>query len=402
MAALGQFGGRGTPQLFASAPYGVTADKDEAAATRRGALMSTQGVSGALRKLWTTLQSLGHLARAGQWWDYKLVPIFAAFYATALVLQAPVSSLGWAVAQLLLSIIPGAAYVSFVNDLADEADDRAAGKPNRMAGRSPAGKALLICLPVAAGLGFAWLWRDSPLLLGCYLGAWAAFTLYSLPPVRLKTRGGPGLLADAAGAHMFPALVAAALAAHVTGRHPGGVWLFAIAVWAMAYGIRGILWHQIGDADNDDRSKVATFVQRHSTQLAGRLGAWVIFPVELAAFGVLLWRLDSGLVVAGLITYALFCWARIKWLKVRPAAVMPGGTYFLIGHLYYDLLFPISLLLAYAAVSMDALWLVVLQLALFPGRILALVDELRLLAPRIRRAVAARVRQAGLFPKRQG
>lgn len=339
-------------------------------------------------------ERLGHLARAGQWWDYKLAPIFAAFYASALLLQAPVSSLGWALAQLFLAIVPGAAYVSLINDLADEADDRAAGKPNRMAGRSPAGKLLLIALPVSAGLGFAWLWRDDPLLLWCYLGAWAAFSLYSLPPVRLKARGSLGLLADAAGAHMFPSLVAAALAAHVAGRFPGVVWLSAVAVWALAYGVRGILWHQIGDAENDKRSKVGTFVQRRSAQLAGRLGAWFVFPVELMAFAVLLWRLDSGFVVGGVAAYALFCWARIRWLEVRPAVVQPGGAYFLIGHLYYDLVLPVSLLLAYAAVSLEAFWLMLLQLALFPGRVLTMTDELRLLAPKARKALLTPLRRA--------
>lgn len=338
-------------------------------------------------------ERLGHLARAGQWWDYKLAPIFAAFYASALVLQTPVSSLGWGLAQLFLAMVPGAAYVSLINDLTDEADDRAAGKPNRMTGRSAAGKVVLIALPVAAGLGFAWLWRDDPLLLGCYLGAWAAFSLYSLPPVRLKARGGLGLLADAAGAHMFPSLVAAALAAHFAGRSPGGVWLVAIAVWSLAYGVRGILWHQIGDAENDARSGVATFVLRRSAPLAGRLGAWIVFPVELMALAVLLWRLDSGFVVAGLWAYALFCWARVRWQEVRPAVVQPGGAYFLVGHLYYDLLWPLSLLLAYAAESPGALWLALLQLALFPGRVLAMTDELRRLGPKARRALLRPLRR---------
>lgn len=363
--------------------------------------MSTQGASGAPRKLWTVLERLGHLARAGQWWDYKLAPILAAFYATAVVLQAPVSELGWALAQLLLAIVPGAAYVSLINDLTDLADDRAAGKPNRMAGRSRAERVVLIALPVAAGLAFVWLWRDDPLLVGCYLGAWAAFSLYSLPPVRLKARGALGLLADAAGAHLFPALVGAALVAHVAGRPVGVVWLAAIALWSLAYGIRGILWHQIGDAENDERSGVATFVQRHSAAFAARLGAGAVFPVELMALAVLMWRLDSPVVIGGLGAYVLLCWARIKWLGVRPAVVQPGGAYFLVGHLYYDLLLPLSLLGAYAVLSPAALWLVPVQLALFPGRVLALTDELRLLRPRVRKALRAGLQKVGLAPGRR-
>ena len=126
------------------------------------------------------------------------------------------------------------------------------------------------------------------------------------------------------------------------------------------------------------------------------MGAWVAFPVELMALAVLLWRLNSGFVVAGLGIYVLFCWARIRWLEVRPAVVQPGGAYFLVGHLYYDLLLPVSLLLAYAAGSPAALWLVLLQLALFPGRVLAILEELRLLRPKARKALLTPLKQIGL------
>ena len=32
------------------------------------------------------------VSRGREWWEYKLAPIFAAFYATALTLRVPVSS----------------------------------------------------------------------------------------------------------------------------------------------------------------------------------------------------------------------------------------------------------------------------------------------------------------------
>ena len=76
------------------------------------------------------------LSRAGEWWEYKLVPIFGIFYATALYLKLPILWLWPAALTLLLALVPGAVFVSLINDLTDKAEDAAAGKRNRMAGRS--------------------------------------------------------------------------------------------------------------------------------------------------------------------------------------------------------------------------------------------------------------------------
>ena len=73
-----------------------------------------------------------------------------------------------------------------------------------MANASRGLASLAVGLPVAAGLAVAWHWRGDPLLLGCYLAAWTAFTLYSVPPFRLKVRGLAGLVADAAGRSPLP------------------------------------------------------------------------------------------------------------------------------------------------------------------------------------------------------
>src|SRR5687768_15009059 len=105
------------------------------------------------------------IVRAGEWWEYKLSPIFATFYATALLLGVPVVSLWPAALTLLLALVPGAAYVSVVNDLTDRADDAAAGKANRLSGRSPIYAVGLLGGAITAGLAFAVLWRGDRLLL---------------------------------------------------------------------------------------------------------------------------------------------------------------------------------------------------------------------------------------------
>ena len=164
------------------------------------------GQARAIASLWLALWDK---VRADDWWDFKLPLAAAVVYATALSLDVPIARLWPAAATAVAALIPAAAYVSVINDLADRADDLAAGKRNRFAAASPHQSALFIVGTVISGLCFVVVWHTDRLLLSLYLAVWLAFSLYSLPPFRWKTRGALGLIADAIGAHLFPALLAA-------------------------------------------------------------------------------------------------------------------------------------------------------------------------------------------------
>ena len=60
--------------------------------------------------------TLARMARAAEWWDYKLVPMLAMFYATALVEDVSIASLWRSLVVLICAVVPCAAYVSFVNE----------------------------------------------------------------------------------------------------------------------------------------------------------------------------------------------------------------------------------------------------------------------------------------------
>lgn len=315
-------------------------------------------------------QRLSDLVRAGEWWEYKLVPIFAASYATAFTLRVPLVSLWPAAVMILLALVPGAAYVSVINDVTDRRDDLAAGKSNRLAGRSRVLIAVLIAIPVAAGLGFAFLWRRDVLLLSVYLAAWLAFSLYSLPPFRWKTRGIFGVLADASGAHLFPTLVAVVLTYREANRPVDPVWLAAIAVWSLAYGLRGILWHQLTDRENDRAAAVRTFAQRHPPHVAVRLGRFVAFPLELIALAVLLWRMQSVVPVALLALYAILVMLRVRRLAMHVVIVESRPHFLILLHEYYDVYFPIGILIASAIREPWDLIALAVHLLLFPQRAL--------------------------------
>jgi 1,4-dihydroxy-2-naphthoate octaprenyltransferase len=270
------------------------------------------------------------------------------FYATALVVGEPLHTLWPAALTLLAALVPGAVYVSVVNDLTDRAEDAAAGKHNRLAGRSAPAAALLLALPVTAGLAFAWAWRDDPLLLIPYLGAWTAFSLYSLPPVRLKARGVAGVLADASGAHLFPTLLAVAIVFRASGTSPDPAWLTATSLWALAYGLRGIVWHQLTDAEADRAANVRTFVASIPRRQVIELARYVIFPVELCACAALLWQLPSYLPLLFLVLYGLLVKRRLRVFLQDAVIVEPRPRHLIILHEYYDLFLPLALLLACA------------------------------------------------------
>jgi hypothetical protein len=289
-------------------------------------------------------------ARVGDWWFYKFSPILATFYATAALASGSLLPLLGRLLVLLLSLVVGAVYVSMVNDWTDLADDAAGGKANRLAGRSLRfiGLALGGCLVLGAGFGW-YFWQLDRLSALLYLGSWVAYSLYSLPPARLKVRGLAGVLADAAGAHFFPLLLTVALASRWTGQAVAPAWWAAIGAWALASGIRNILWHQLADAEADDQAGVDTFVRRRGVRLAQRLGQWLAFPVEIGSFGMVLLLLGPGQLAWAVLLLGLYAgleWCRWRIWGYRPAVLAPDSR--LVLNDYYQFFFPLALLLAQA------------------------------------------------------
>lgn len=303
---------------------------------------------------------LTKVTRAGEWWEYKLVPIFAAFYATALMLDVRVAAVWPAALITLLALVPGAAYVSVINDLTDRADDLAAGKPNRLVGQSRAAIAAFVALPVACGLAISFWWRHDAVLLSFYLAAWLAFSLYSLPPFRFKARGILGVLCDASGAHLFPTLVAVVLAYRWAKAPLSPLHLAVIGAWALAHGLRGILWHQLTDVVHDRDAGVRTYAARHP-RAAEILGTWVAFPVELLALAAMLALMRSAWPPAFLVLYALIVLLRLRWWRMHAVVVVPKPRFLIVLEEYYSVFFAVAILIA----TRD--WIVLaVHLALFP------------------------------------
>ncbi|HEY0257851.1 MAG TPA: UbiA family prenyltransferase [Candidatus Methylacidiphilales bacterium] len=305
-------------------------------------------------------------ARPGDWWEFKIPPLLATAYATALFLHVSFQHLWPLLLLLLFALLPGAAYVSLLNDITDLQDDLRCGKSNRMAGRSAAFKVCAVGICLGLGLVAGWFLRSCPLTLGLYGATWVAYTLYSTPPFRLKVRGAWGIAMDASGAHLLPTLWTASLIAEATGHAVPLLFLGTFGIWAGAIGVRGILWHQLRDRENDRRGGVATFAAGRDPKAIRLFVAGVLFPVEVAAFVLVLVQLNLPWAFLILAVYLAMEWWVSRYMGNDLVIVAPTHGAMIILVEYYEFWWPLTLLIALTHESAMAGLLIVLQLVLFP------------------------------------
>jgi len=316
--------------------------------------------------LFRRIAGLGQNARPGDWWEFKIPPLLATAYATALLLHASFQQLWPLLLLLLFALLPGAAYVSILNDITDLEDDLQCGKTNRMVGRSVQFQffAIAICLLLGAAAG--WMLRNDPLTLALYAATWVAYTLYSTPPFRLKVRGAWGVAMDTCGAHLLPTLWTATLMIEATGHAVPWLFLTLLGIWSSALGVRGILWHQLYDRENDRASHVTTFAARKNPESIRRFVAGVAFPLEMASLALILAEMNTPW--AWLILFAYLAMEGLvgHYLKIDLIIVQPTSRFRIIFAEYYQLWYPLTFLVAMAQQSLMAGLLIALQLALFP------------------------------------
>ncbi|WP_374166781.1 hypothetical protein [Arcticibacter sp. MXS-1] len=123
--------------------------------------------------------------RSHEWWEYKL-PLLAIYFATAIVEGVSVADVSIRLLCILIFMTVGIVYVSIINDVTDIDEDLACGKSNRMANVKPLFRWLFPSLCVLIELGAIYYIREDILGVTFCALAWISFSLYSIPPVRLK------------------------------------------------------------------------------------------------------------------------------------------------------------------------------------------------------------------------
>ncbi|MFC3196181.1 UbiA family prenyltransferase [Parapedobacter deserti] len=311
------------------------------------------------------------IIRAPEWWGYKLPPLLSVGYATALTSGTTLYHVAPLFLFFLGSLAIGAVYVSIINDITDIEEDIAVGKTNRMANLSPLWRGALItgCLAIGGIFGY-FMWPDIQTII-FYTFAWMSFSLYSLPPFRFKERGLLGVLCDACGAHLFPSLLMVSGISYTVGMEIDYYWLTLVAIWALMFGCRGILWHQFLDRENDIKTNISTFATRIAPERF-KPAAPAFFAVELAAFGAMLKHVNLIAVWISLVLYAVLVIIRYsRYANIPIILITPRHKHTQVLMIdYYQTFFPLSLLLA-ASFSQPHVWgLLIAHVVLFPSNII--------------------------------
>lgn len=320
--------------------------------------------------------AIASVTRSMEWWEFKLLPAAAIYYATAFRTDLDWTGRLLPFIQLVGALAVGAAFVGVLNDWTDREEDQRAGKPNRLTGVSNVSAGLIVAALVGLGLAFLWSFRGNPATSAIYLVGWLAFSCYSLPFVRMKGRAAAGLVCDAIGAHWVPAMLAVMLASGHGTVEPA--WAIIVTIWSLAYGARGILSHQLADEAFDRAADIRTFVVHFGLYRSQLLGRWVLFPVEVASLFAILAMLGSVVPTMALAVYAFALIARIERFQLRSIIVGPSARSVLVLNDFYEVYWPVSLLILVGArnPSIAILFQALVQLLLFPRLLIGTARDL--------------------------
>jgi len=205
-------------------------------------------------------------------WGFDKLPLFfmVAFY-VALADTMEMQEFMYHFFIFVVLITTMAMYGYLVNDLGDIELDLRHGKSNAFHGMGRYRGALvvvsIVVVMILATLPFldqAWF---VPLMLLWFLGS----TFYSLPPVRLKERGWPGLVASLTAQLSLPVLITFAAFSH------GADWqLMVFLAYVTCKGISLDVGHQRYDMHRDASTGTATFAVRQGYRSVTRLYGWTL------------------------------------------------------------------------------------------------------------------------------
>jgi 4-hydroxybenzoate polyprenyltransferase len=315
------------------------------------------------------MKSFVQLIRAKDWWTYKLGPILATGYATAVLLEESLIQLWPTLLLILAGLFLSATFASLINDACDLEEDRMSGKPNQMEGRSRISQFIIVFFSLLACIGLTYFFAETPLIACLYAADWLIFALYSIPPVRLKHRAVWGVVAMGLGESMLPHLFATAMVAHAAQKQLPILWWGLIAGWSLLAGFRAILWHQLKDHENDQKSGVRTFT---SIVPPHRIEKWVqrfLFPAEIIAFAVILFLINNLYGWVFLIVYGSIEFLRNKIWKIPVTIIRPAYQDRLLMFEFYDFLFPLSSIIWAVVADIQNGWVLVIFLLLYISRV---------------------------------
>lgn len=329
------------------------------------------------------------LVRPRAWWFNK-VPL-SILLVLLLIDGEPLTSSALAALVGVIAVVCCVANYGYaLNELFDVDEDRRGGRANVATAVSRARMWSIIALSAAGALLMA------VLLAGLAGGALTAAELllplaYSIPPLRLKERGWLGVVADAAAAHVYPALLALLVVQYLSIRSYALPFLLTVGIWSVAVGLRGILSHQLQSDEHDRAANLPTVVHRYGHATIESLVVFGLLPIELAAFcGAILQSQATTLFKTAWLVFVLYEFLKFK-LNAFPVVVFrrEGQPHLpFVDEGFYKVWGPLALALD-AALS-DPLYLVLAPLyaLLFRPHLLMEWAHIRITAVAVSRRIA--------------
>jgi hypothetical protein len=306
--------------------------------------------------------------RSSEWWGFKLPLFFSIGY--FVILQnptLPIFSVLLHLFILVLGLIIGALYVSVINDLTDLKDDFASNKTNRLQQISPLGRGIILSVCILLGILFVYFFLSSSISKFFYIAAWVAFSLYSIPPFRLKNKDVWGVFADACGSNVFPNLCIVAGMGEFCGIELSVFQYVFIAIWSLCYGLRGILWHQYVDVQNDLLVKINTLASKVDRSIIKKFEI-PILCIEVLAFCLFNVTVGFWSVILTLLVYFIFVFLVATYQNMSNAIILVGDDkpwIFLMGS-FYQSLWPILLIVLLGLKIPSFFILIPIHFLLFP------------------------------------
>lgn len=262
--------------------------------------------------------TIADIVRTDNWVMSKIPPLLAMGYGAIVVNGIDFWPGVWLLALLSLSICSVAAYGHIINDIFDIEEDRISGKKNAMARLSGSQRVGVCSFFLFTGFMALFLFDPGPAAIGLLALNYLLPAIYSVPPLRFKERGFPGVVMDALGAHTVPTLFITLSFMHIAPTvNPASIALvLSGAFWAFFFGLRGIIIHQIADETKDRHAMVKTFVSNKSPHILRKLVLRYLFPFEITALVTLLIILApwSPILVVFVCLYCVF-----EIMKLRSA-----------------------------------------------------------------------------------
>lgn len=305
--------------------------------------------------------------RANDWWEPKLTPLLAMAYATAVIEGIDLLAIFPGLLLLILIFIVVAVYVSAINDSTDVEVDLLSGKKNRLAAISFVRRLVLVLGSLLLSFLLIYLSGINIRSVLFAVGVIICFSLYSLPPFRLKNRGFWGIIADASGAHLFPTLFFVSSVYTFTDVPTDATLLTVMGIWSFAYGMRGILWHQFRDKDYDTSVGLKTFVTNTSAYKFKPIALFIIL-VEFSALAIILFSVNSILPILTLGGYLILLVIYNHLDKEITLFAAKSDNWYILMTDYYQVLLPLSLIILASFTNPACLFLLIFHLLFFPNR----------------------------------